>query len=156
VKRIAVSVLALALFSGCAAAPVGDTELNLHQRALFPDGASYVLDGFELLPKVGQQSAGPGKPVSDEVTVWVKVSKPQSDISAADVAMTFGYTDDRGVEIEPPQVDASTNVIAAGRNGRIGKTFRVPQVSQLYRSHHLRVVLAVPSYPVITFSGKNP
>jgi hypothetical protein len=70
--------------------------------------------------------------------------------------MTFAYTDDRGVEIEPPQVDTSSNEIAAGSTGRIGKTFWVQLVSQLLRSHRLRVELAVPSYPIITFSGENP
>jgi hypothetical protein len=34
--------------------------------------------------------------------------------------------------------------------------FRVQQVSQLFRLPRLRVELAVPSYPIITFSGKNP
>ncbi len=155
VKRIAVSVLALALISSCAA-PVGDTELNLHQRARFADGARFVLDGFEMSSKESQRSAGLGKPVTDDVTVWVTVSKPQSPVRGADVAMTFAYADDRDVEIEPPQVDTSTNEIPAGSSGRIGKTFRVSQVSQLFRSRHLRVEVAVPSYPVITFSGKNP
>ena len=148
--------MALFLFGGCAA-PVGDTNVNLHQRVRLPDGASYVLDGFEMLSsKAGQQSPAPRNPAIDDVTVWVVVSNPQSLVRATDVAMTFAYTDDRNVEIEPPQVDTSTNEIPAGSRGRIGKTFRVQQVSQLYRSRHLRVELAVPSYPMITFSGKNP
>jgi hypothetical protein len=156
VTRIAGSVVALVLFSGCAA-PVGDTDVNLHQRVRLADGASYVLDGFQMLsPKDGQQSAAPRNPPNDDVTVWVVVSNPQSLVRAADVAMTFAYTDDRNVEIEPPQVDTSTDEIPAGSRGRIGKTFRVQQVSQLYRSRHLRVELAVPGSPIITFSGKNP
>ena len=109
-----------------------------------------------LSPKDGQQSAAAQNPPNDDVTVWVVVSNPQSLVRAADVAMTFAYTDDRNVEIEPPQVDTSTDEIPAGSRGRIGKTFRVQQVSQLYRSRHLRVELAVPGSPIITFSGKNP
>jgi hypothetical protein len=156
VKGIAASVLALFLIGGCAA-PVGETDLNLHQRARFPDGATYALDGFEMLSsKSSPRSPAPAKLVSDDVTVWVEVSNPQSLVRSAEVAMTFAYTDDRNVEIEPPQVSTSTNDIAAGSRGRIGKTYRIDRVSQLYRSGHLRVELAVPSYPIITFSGKNP
>jgi hypothetical protein len=155
VKRIAASVVALILFSGCAA-PVGATELNLHQQARFADGATFALDGFEMSDKDTPGSTRVGKISSDDVTVWVRVSNPQSLVRAAEVAMTFAYTDDRNVEIEPPLVNTSTNEIAAGSRGRIGKTFRVHQVSQLYRSRHLRVELAVPSYPLITFSGINP
>jgi hypothetical protein len=155
VRRIAGSILALFLLSACAA-PVGDTNVNLHQRARLADGVTYVLDGFELASNDPSRSAGLEKPVDDDVTVWVGLSNPQSLVRAADVAMTFAYTDDRNVEIEPPQVDTSTNEISAGSRGRIGKTFRVQQVSQLYRSRHLRVEVAVPSYPIITFSGRNP
>jgi len=53
-------------------------------------------------------------------------------------------------------VASSTNEVPAGTCGRIGKRFHIQGVSQLYRSRHLRVELAVPSYPVITFSGRNP
>ena len=155
VKRAAAWVLALLVVGGCAA-PVGDTKLNLHQRARFSDGATYVLDGFEMSSKDSQRSARLTQPVSDDVTVWVKVSNPQSPVRADDVAMTFAYTDDRNVEIEPPQVGTSTNEITPGSSGRISKTFRVQQVSPLFRSRHLRVELAVPNYPIITFSGKNP
>jgi hypothetical protein len=155
VKRIAISALAFFVFSGCAA-PVGETNLDLHQRARFPDGATYVLDGFEMSSQDSERSPGSAKPASDDVTVWVKVSNPRSLVRAADVAMTFAYTDNRNVEIEPPQVNTSTDEIPAGSSGRIGKTFRIQQVVPLYRSRRLRVELAVPSYPIITFSGKNP
>ena len=155
VKRIAASVVALLLLSACAA-PAGETELDLHQRARFADGATFSLDGFEMSAKDSPRSASVGKATSDDVTVWVGVSNPQTLVRGAEVAMTFAYTDDRNVEIEPPQVDTSTNEITAGSRGRIGKTFRVQQVSQLYRSRHLRVELAVPSCPLITFSGINP
>ena len=155
VRRIARSVVALLIVSGCAA-PVGDTDVDLHQRVRLADGATYMLDGFEMSSKDGQPSAEFPKPAKDEMTVWVVVSNPQSLVRAADVAMTFAYTDDRNVEVEPPQVDTSTNEIPAGSRGRIGKTFRVRSVSELYRSRHLRVELAVPSYPIVTFSGKNP
>lgn len=156
-RHIAGSALALLLLSACAA-PVGDTNVNLHQRVRLADGVTYVLDGFEMASNDPKRSAGLGKkkPVNDDVTVWVVLSNPQSLVRAADVAMTFAYTDDRNVEIEPPQVDTSTNEISAGSRGRIGKTFRVQQVSQLYRSRYLRVEVAVPSYPIITFSGRNP
>jgi hypothetical protein len=106
--------------------------------------------------KDSERSPGSAKPASDDVTVWVKVSNPRSLVRAADVAMTFAYTDNRNVEIEPPQVNTSTDEIPAGSSGRIGKTFRIQQVVPLYRSRRLRVELAVPSYPIITFSGKNP
>jgi hypothetical protein len=156
VRRVAGSVLALFLLSGCAA-PVGDTDVNLHQRVRLADGASYALDGFEMLSsRAGRRTAVPRNPVNDDVIVWVAVSKPQSVVRGADVAMTFTYTDDRNVEVEPPQVASSTNEIPAGSRGRIGKSFHIQGVSQLYRSRHLRVELAVPSYPVITFSGRNP
>jgi hypothetical protein len=145
--------LALFVLSGCAA-PIGDTKLNLHHGARFTDGATYILDGFEMSSK--DTRAGSRKHVTDDVTVWIEVSNPQSLVRATDVAMTFAYTDDRNVEIEPPQVSTSTNEITAGTSGRIAKTFRVQQVSQLFRSRRLRVELAVPSYPFITFSGKNP
>jgi hypothetical protein len=155
VKRAAAWVLALLVVGGCAA-PIGDTKLNLHQRARFADGATYGLDGFVMSSTDGQRSARRRDSASDDVTVWVRVSNPQSLVRAADVAMTFAYTDDRNVEIEPPQVATSTNEIPPGGRGRIGKTFRVQQVSPLFRSRYLRVEVAVPSYPVITFSGKNP
>jgi hypothetical protein len=156
VRGIAGSLVALFLLSGCAA-PVGDTDVNLHQRVRLADGASYALDGFEMLSsKAGRRTAVPRNPVNDDVTVWVAVSKPQSLVRAADVAMTFAYTNDRNVEVKPPQVGTSTNEVSAGSRGRIGKRFHVQGVSQLYRSSHLRVELAVPGYPVITFSGKNP
>jgi hypothetical protein len=119
---------------------------GLPQRDVSPDG----------IRSSSSRSAGLSKPPSDEVTVWVVVSNPQSPVRAADIAMTFAYTDDRGVEIEPPQVDTSSNEIAAGSTGRIGKTFWVQQVSRLFRSRRLRVELAVLSYPIITFSGENP
>jgi len=156
VRRIAGSVLALFLLSGCVA-PVGDTDVNLHQKVRLADGASYALDGFEMLSsRGGRRTAVPRNPVNDDVIVWVAVSKPQSLVRAADVAMTLTYTDDRNVEVEPPQVASSTNEVPAGTCGRIGKRFHIQGVSQLYRSRHLRVELAVPSYPVITFSGRNP
>lgn len=154
-RRIAGWILALFFLSGCAA-PVGDTNVNLHQRARLADGMTYVLDGFQLASNDPSRSTGLEKPVDDDVTVWVVLSNPQSLVRATDVAMTFAYTDDRNVEIEPPQVDTSTNEISPGSRGRIGKTFHVQGVSQLYRSRYLRVEVAVPSYPVITFSGKNP
>ena len=144
------------LLSGCVA-PVGDTDVNLHQRVRLADGASYELDGFEMLSsRAGQRTAAPRNPVNDDVMVWVAVSKPQSLVRAVDVAMTFTYTDDHNVAVEPPQVSTSTNEVPARRRGRIGKMFHIQGVSQLYRSRHLRVEVAVPSYPVITFSGKNP
>ena len=155
-KPVSLCIPVLVLLVGGCAAPVGQTNLSLHQRAQFPDGTRYVLSEFKMSEQDDSQAAGAHRVPGPEVTVWVDISNAGQPISAADVTMHFSYTGDRNLEIEPPEVASSTNSVPRGGQGRVSKTFLVKDVPELFRSRQLRVVIGVPHYPTVTFSGSNP
>jgi hypothetical protein len=156
VKPVSVCIPVLVLLVGGCAAPVGQTNLSLHQRAQFPDGTRYVLSEFKMSEKDGGPAVGAKKVPGPDVTVWVDIANAGKPITAADVIMHFFYTGDRNLEIEPPEVASSTNSVPRGGQARVSKTFRVEDVPELFRSRRLRVVIGVPDYPTVTFSGSNP
>ena len=47
-------------------------------------------------------------------------------------------------------------MIASGAKGKISKTFRVEDTTELFRTRYLRVEVELPGYPAVTFSGSIP
>jgi hypothetical protein len=155
VRLVAACVSLVALASGCAA-QVGDTNLNLHQRAVFANGTSYRLAEFQVSEVDNATGKGPPKVPGREVTVSVEISNAGPPLSAADVVMRFSYWGDRNTELRPAEVAGTTSVIASGARGRVSKTYTVANTPELFRSRELRVVVDVPTYPSVTFSGAKP
>jgi hypothetical protein len=155
VRRVAVGIAGLILLCGCAA-EVGQTDLTLHQRAVFPDGTRYELGEFKMSEVDNHRAKGPPKIPSNEVTVSVLVENAGTAIGSSDVAMSLAYQGDRGEELVPPAVASGTTVIASGGKGTISKTFRVEDTTELFQTHYLRVRVEMQGYPAVTFSGSNP
>ena len=154
-REVAAAVAALFLLCGCAA-EVGQNNLTLHQRAVFPDGTRYELGDFKMSEVDNDRAEGPPKIPGKEVTVSVLVENARAAISSSDVAMSLAYRGNRGQELVPPVVASGASVIAAGAKGAISKTFRVDDTTELFQTRYLRVRVEVPGYPVVTFSGTNP
>jgi hypothetical protein len=155
VRWVAVGIVGLMLLFGCAA-EVGQTDLTLHQRAVFPDGTRYELGDFKLSEVDNDRADGPPKIPGKEVTVSVLVENAGTTIGASNVAMSLAYHGDRGQELVPPVVVSGTSVIATGAKGTISKTFRVEDPTELFQTRYLRVRVDLPGYPAVTFSGSNP
>jgi hypothetical protein len=155
VRRVAVGIAGLILLCGCAA-EVGQTNLNLHQRAVFPDGTRYELGDFKMSEVDNDRADGPPKIPGNEVTVSVLVENSGTPIGASDVAISLAYYDDGGQELVPPVVTSGASVIATGAKGTISKTFRVEDPTELFQTRYLRLRVELPGYPVVTFSGSNP
>ena len=154
-KRVAVGIAGLILLCGCAA-EVGQTNLTLHQRAVFPDGTRYELGDFAMSEVDSNRAKGPPKIPGNEVTVSVLVENAGTAIGASDVSMSLAYHDERGQELVPPVVASSATVIARGAKGTISKTFRVEDRTELFQTRYIRVRVEVPGYPTVTFSGPRP
>jgi hypothetical protein len=155
VRRVAVGIAGIILLCGCAA-EVGQTNLTLHQRAVFPDGTRYELGEFKMSEVDNDRANGPPKIPGNEVTVSVLVENAGTAIGASDVAMNLAYHGDLGQELVPPEVASGATVIASGAKGTISKTFRVEDTTELFQTRYLRVRVELPGYPAITFSGSNP
>ena len=154
-RLVAVFVSLVGLLCGCAAQP-GETSLTLHQQATFPDGTSYRLAEFQVSEKDNVSGDGPDKVPGNEVTVSVEISNAGPPISAGDVAMSFSYLGDRGQELRTTEIKSETSVVPSGARDRVSKTFGVENPTEVFRSRYLRVVVEVPNYPSVTFSGANP
>ena len=155
VRRAAVGIAGLILLCGCTA-DVGQTNLTLHQRAVFPDGTHYELGELKMSDVDNDQPSGPPNIPGNEVTVSVVVENAGRAISSGDVAMSLAYRDDRGQELVAPAVASGAGVIAPGAKGTISKTFRVEDATELFQTRYLRLRVGVPGYPAVTFSGSNP
>jgi hypothetical protein len=155
VRRVAVGIAGLILLSGCAA-KVGQTDLTLHQRAVFPDGTHYELGEFKMLQVDNDRPNGPPKIPGNEVTVSVVIENAGPAIGAGDVAMRLAYRNGRGQELVPPVVATGLTVIASGTKGTMSKTFRVEDTTELFQTRYVRLRVEVPGYPAVTFSGSNP
>jgi hypothetical protein len=155
VRRVAVGIAGLILLSGCAA-EVRQTDLTLHQRAVFPDGTRYELGEFKMSEVNNDRPNGPPKIPGNEVTVSVVVENAGTAVGASDVAMSLAYHGDRGKELVPPVVASGAAVIGPGAKGTISKTFQVDDTKELFQSRYLRVRVELPGYPAVTFSGSNP
>jgi hypothetical protein len=155
VRRVAVGIAGLILLCGCAA-EVGQTNLTLHQRAVFPDGTRYELGSFVMSEVDNDRAEGPPRIPGNEVTVSVLVENAGAAIGASDVAMSLAYHGDRGQELVPPVVASGATVIASGAKGTISKTFRVEDPTELFQARYLRVRIELPGHPAVTFSGSNP
>ena len=150
-----VGIAWLILLCGCAA-EVGQTDLTLHQRAVFPDGTRYELGDFRMSEVDNDRANGPPKIPGNEVTVSVLVENAGTAIAGSDVAMSLAYHGDRDEELVPPLVATRATVIASGAKGTISKTFRVEDTIELFQTRYLRVRVELPGYPAVTFSGSNP
>jgi hypothetical protein len=135
---------------------VGQTNLTLHQRAVFPDGTRYELSSFVMSEVDNDRAKGPPKIPGNEVTVSVLVENAGAAIDASDVAMSLAYHGERGQERVPPVVASGATVIASGAKGAISKTFRVEHPTELFQTRYFRVRVDLPGYPAVTFSGSNP
>jgi hypothetical protein len=155
VRRVAVGIAGLILLCGCAS-DVGQTDLTLHQRAVFPDGTRYELGEFKMSEVNNDRPNGPAKIPGNEVTVSVLVENAGTALAASDVAMSLAYHGDRGQELVPPVVASGATVIASGAKGTISKTFRVENTTELFQTRYLRVRVELSGYPAVTFSGSNP
>ena len=155
VRRVVVGIAWLILLCGCAA-EVGQTDLTLHQRAVFPDGTRYELGELGLSEVDNDRAKGPPKIPGNEVTVSVLVENAGTAIGASDVAMSLAYHGDRDQELVPPLVASRATVIATGAKGTISKTFRVEDPTELFQTRYLRVRVELPGYPAVTFGGSNP
>jgi hypothetical protein len=155
VRRVAAGIAGLILLCGCAA-EVGQNDLTLHQRAVFPDGTRYELGEFKMSEVDNDRADGPPKIPGKEVTVSVLVENAGTAIGSSDVAMSLAYHGDRGQELVPPVVASGATVVAAGAKGTISKTFRVEDTIELFQTRYLRVQVELPGYPAVTFSGSNP
>jgi hypothetical protein len=155
VRRVAVGIAGLILLCGCAA-DVGQTDLTLHQRAVFPDGTRYELRDFKMSEVDNDRAKGPPKIPGNEVTVSVLVENAGTAIGSSDVAMSLAYQGDQGQELVPPVVASGPTVIASGAKSTISKTFRVEDTTELFQTRYLRVRVELPGYPAVTFSGSNP
>ena len=154
-RRVAVGIAGLLLLSGCAA-EVGQTNLTLHQRAVFPDGTRYELGDFKMSEVDSDRANGPPKIPGNEVTVSILVENAGTAIGSSDVAMSLAYRGDRGEELVPPVVASGATVIASGAKGRISKTFRVEDTTEAFQTRYIRVRVEMQGYPAVTFSGSNP
>ena len=154
-RRVAAGIAGLILLTGCAA-EVGQTDLTLHQRAVFPDGTRYELDTFSMSEVDNHRRRGPLKIPGDEVTVSIRVQNAGAPLAASDVTMTMAYAGRDDQELTPPPVGGIASVVASGAKGKISKTFRVEDTTELFQTRYLRVVVEVPGYPVVTFSGSIP
>jgi hypothetical protein len=155
VRRVAVGVAGLILLCGCAA-EVGQTNLTLHQRAVFPDGTRYELSSLLMSEVDSDRVKGPLKIPGNEVTVSVVVENAGTPIDASEATMSLAYRDHRGQELVPPLVASGATVIAPGAKGTISKTFRVEDPTEVTQTRYLRVWVELPGYPAVTFSGSNP
>lgn len=155
VRRVAVGIAGLILLCGCAA-EVGQTNLTLHQRAVFPDGTHYELGEFKTSEVDNARPNGPPKIPGNEVTVSVVVENAGTAVGASDVAMSLAYRDALGQELVPPMIASGGTVIASGAKGTVSKTFRVEDTTELFQTRYLRVRVELPGYPAVTFSGANP
>ena len=154
--RLAAVVLSLVgLLCGCAAQP-GQTSLTLHQQATFSDGTWCRLAEFRLSDKDNLTGREPARVPGNEVTVSVEISNAGPPISAGDVVMRFSYLGDRDQELQTAEVTSETSVVPSGALARVSKTFAIEDPTEAFRSRYLRVVVEVPSYPSVTFSGANP
>ena len=90
-RRVAVGIAGLILLCGCAA-EVGQTNLTLHQRAVFPDGTRYELGSFVMSEVDSDRANGPPRIPGNEVTVSVLVENAGAAIGAGDVAMSWLIT----------------------------------------------------------------
>lgn len=154
-RRVAVGIAGLILLCGCAA-EVGQTDLTLHQRAVFPDGTRYELGEFKMSEVDNDRARGPLKVPGNEVTVSVLVENAGTAIGSSDVAMSLAYHGDSAQELMPPVVGSGASVIASGAKGTISKTFRVEEATELFQTRYLRVRVELPGHPAVTFSGSNP
>ena len=154
-RLAAVVVSLVGLLCGCAAQP-GQTSLTLHQQATFSDGTWCRLAEFQLSDKDNLTGRGPARVPGNEVTVSVEISNAGPPISAGDVAMSFSYVGDRGQELRTTEIKSETSVVPSGARDRVSKTFGVVNPTEVFRSRYLRVVVEVPNYPSVTFSGANP
>jgi hypothetical protein len=146
----------LILLYGCAA-EVGQDNLTLHQRAVFPDGTRYELGDFKMSEVDNDRAKRPPKIPGKEVTVSVLVENAGAAIGSSDVAMSLAYHGDRGEELVPSVLaSGGGTVIASGAKGTISKTFRVEDATELFQTRYLRVRVELPGYPAVTFSGSNP
>jgi hypothetical protein len=150
-----VGIAAIILLGGCAS-EVGQTNLTLHQRAVFPDGTRYSLGEFKMSEVDNDRANGPPKIPGNEVTVSVLVENAGRALRASDLAMSLAYHGDRGQELVPPVVASGATVIASGGKGTVSKTFRVEDTTELFRTRYVRVRVELPGYPAVTFSGSNP
>ena len=154
-RLAAVLVSLVAVLSGCTAQP-GETSLSLHQQATFTDGTWCRLAEFQVSEKDNVTGRGPAKVPGNEVTVSVEISNAGPSISADDVVMRFSYQGDRAQEIQTTEITRETSGVPSGARGRVSKTFAVENPTEVFRSRYLRVVVEVPRYPSVTFSGANP
>lgn len=154
-RRVAVGIAGLILLCGCAA-EVGQTDLTLHQRAVFPDGTRYELGEFKMSEVDNDRARGPLKVPGNEVTVSVLVENAGTAIGSSDVAMSLAYHGDSAQELMPPVVGSGASVIASGAKGTISKTFQVEEATELFQTRYLRVRVELPGHPAVTFSGSNP
>jgi hypothetical protein len=155
VRRVAVVIAGLILLYGCAA-DVGQTNLTLHQRAVFPDGTHYELGKFKMSEVDNDRPNGPPKIPGKEVIVSVVIENAGTAIDSSDVMMSLAYRGDRGQELVPPVAASGAGVIASGARGTINKTFRVEDTIELFQTQYLRLRVEVPGHPAVTFSGSNP
>ena len=155
VRRVAFGIAGLILLCGCAA-EVGQTDLTLHERAVFPDGTRFELGDFKMSEVDNNRADGPPKVPGSEVTVSVRVENAGTAIGASNVAMSLAYHGDRGKELVPPVVASGASLIGTGAKGTISKTFRVDDTTELFQTRYLRVRVELPGYPAVTFSGSNP
>jgi hypothetical protein len=155
VRRVALGIAGLILLCGCAA-EVGQNNLTLHQRAVFPDGTRYELGEFKLSEVDNDRANGPPKIPGKEVTVSIVVENAGSAIGSSDVAMSLAYQSGRDRELVPPVVASGAAVVPSGARGTISKTFRVEDTTELFQTRYLRVQVQLPGYPAVTFSGSNP
>ena len=156
VRRVAAGIAGLLLLSGCAAAQVGQTDLTLHQRAVFADGTRYELDIFGLSEVKNDQPNGPLTLPGNELTVSIRVQNAGPPLAARDVVMAMAYRGEQNQELVPPPVGSVPGVIASGAKGKISKTFRVENTTELFRTRYLRVEVELPGHPAVTFSGSIP
>ena len=154
-RLAAVVVSLVGLLCGCTAQP-GETSLTLHQRATFPDGTWCRLAEFQLSEQDNATGRGPARVPGNEVTVSVEIANAGPPISAGDVVMHFSYLGDQDQELPTAEVTSETSVVPSGARDRVSKTFAVENPTEVFRSRYLRVVVEVPSYPRVTFSGGNP
>jgi hypothetical protein len=155
VRRVAVGIAGLLLLYGCAAG-VGQTNLTLHQQAVFPDGTRLELREFKMSEVDNDRANGPAKIPGNEVTVSVLVENGGAAVRASEVAMSLAYHGDRGQELVPPAVASGVTVIASGAEDTISMTFRVEDTTELFQTRYVRVRVELPGYPAVTFSGSNP
>ena len=155
VRRVAAGIAGLLLLCGCVA-EVGQTDLTLHQRAIFPDGTRYELGTFVMSEVPNDRPDGPLTLPGNEVTVSIVVSNAGPPLAARDVSMALAYRDGHDRERIPVPVGSIPSVIATGDRGRISKVFRVEDTTEVFQARYLRVRVEVPGYPAVTFSGSIP